>query len=215
MSTQLPDAKSSDIELTQPTHEEAVEQTRLNSTEWKGALSLSAYLGREEHLGKQKLIRDGGLTSWALVTKDGNSRVVLSSCETIRKKALVVHNGQVREVICHGVASVFCPPEYRGKGYAGRMIRDLGERLRNWQTDDQNCLFSVLYSDIGKVRFIERCCFIYLYANIDSNSMPHINGSHTHLLTSRFLRQINRWTSLCRKPNSYTPMISLSFAMLI
>jgi hypothetical protein len=215
MSTQLPDAKSSDIELTQPTHEEAVEQTRLNSTEWKGALSLSAYLGREEHLGKQKLIRDGGLTSWALVTKDGNSRVVLSSCETIRKKALVVHNGQVREVICHGVASVFCPPEYRGKGYAGRMIRDLGERLRNWQTDDQDCLFSVLYSDIGKVGSNKRCCFVYFYANVDSNSMPHINGSHSRLPTSRFLRPTTRQTSPCRKLNSYTPTISLSFAMLI
>lgn len=153
MSAQLPDAKSSNVELTQPTHEEAVEQTRLNSTEWKGALSLSAYLGREEHLGKQKLIRDGGLTSWALVTTDTTPRAVLSSCETIRKKALVVQEGRIREVICHGVASVFCPPEYRGKGYAGRMIRDLGEKLHNWQTDDRDCLFSVLYSDIGKVRF--------------------------------------------------------------
>ncbi|KAG9515945.1 hypothetical protein KCU93_g9305, partial [Aureobasidium melanogenum] len=150
MSAQLPDAKGSDVELTQPTHEEAIQQTRLNSTEWKGPLSLDVYLGREEHLGKQKLIRDGGLTSWALVTKDGNPRAVLSSCETIRKKALVAQNGQVKEVICHGVASVFCPPEYRGKGYAGRMIKDLGEKLHNWQTDGHDCLFSVLYSDIGK-----------------------------------------------------------------
>ncbi|KAI4727255.1 hypothetical protein E4T49_04991 [Aureobasidium sp. EXF-10728] len=150
MSAQLPDAKSSNVELTQPTHEEAVQQTRLNSTEWKGALSLDAYLGREEHLGKQKLIRDGGLTPWALTTKEGSPRAVLSSCETIHKKALVVQNGQVKEVICHGVASVFCPPEYRGKGYAGRMIKDLGERLQNWQTDGHDCLFSVLYSDIGK-----------------------------------------------------------------
>lgn len=156
MSSQLPDAKGSDVELTQPTHEEAIQQTRLNSTEWKGPLSLDAYLGREEHLGKQKLIRDGGLTSWALVTKDGNPRAVLSSCETIRKKALVAQDGQVKEVICHGVASVFCPPEYRGKGYAGRMIKDLGEKLHNWQTDGHDCLFSVLYSDIGKVSSISK-----------------------------------------------------------
>lgn len=156
MSVQLPDAKGPNVELTQPTHEETIQQTRLNSTEWKGPLSLDAYLGREEHLGKQKLIRDGGLTSWALVTKDGNPRSVLSSCETIRKKALVAQNGQVKEVICHGVASVFCPPEYRGKGYAGRMIKALGEKLHNWQTDGQDCLFSVLYSDIGKVSFVRK-----------------------------------------------------------
>lgn len=202
MSAKLPDGKSSDIELTQPTHEEAVEQTRLNSKEWKGALSLPAYLGREEHLGKQKLIRDGGLTSWALVTKDGNPRAVLSSCETIRKKALVVQDGQIKEVICHGVASVFCPPEYRGKGYAGRMIRDLGEKLRTWQTESQDCLFSVLYSDIGKVRSIERNYLVRIYAYNDSNSMPHISGSHLHLLTSRFLHRINRQTPLCLKLSS-------------
>ncbi|KAI5193987.1 hypothetical protein E4T38_09777 [Aureobasidium subglaciale] len=151
MSAQLPDRKSSNIELTQLTHEEAVHQTELNSIEWKGPLSLEAYLRREEHLGKQKLVRDGGLTPWALVTKDGSPRSVLSSCETIRKKALVAQNGQINEVICHGVASVFCPPEYRGKGYAGRMIKDLGETLSKWQTDGHECLFSVLYSDIGKV----------------------------------------------------------------
>lgn len=156
MSAQLPDAKGFDVELTQPTNAEAIQQTRLNSTEWKGPLSLDAYLGREEHLGKQKLIRNGGLTSWALVTKGGNPRAVLSSCETIRKKALVAENGQVKEVICHGVASVFCPPEYRGRGYAGRMIKDLGEKLHNWQTDGHDCLFSVLYSDIGKVSFIRK-----------------------------------------------------------
>lgn len=187
MSARLPDGKSSDIELTQPTHEEAVQQTRLNSKEWKGALSLPAYLGREEHLGKQKLIRDGGLTSWALVTKEGNPRAVLSSCETISKKALVAQDGRVKEVICHGVASVFCPPEYRGRGYAGRMIRDLGEKLQNWQTEDHDCLFSVLYSDIGKVRFIGRCSDVGFYTDSGSNSMPLISGSHFHPLMSHFL----------------------------
>jgi hypothetical protein len=152
MSTQLPESKSSDLELVQPTTQEIQRQTELNSDEWKGALSLDAYLRREEHLGRQDLVHDGGLTPWALVTKGGDSRLVLSSCETIRKKALVAHDGQVKEVICHGVASVFCPPEYRGRGYAGRMIKDLGQELQTWQTDDSHdCLFSVLYSDIGKV----------------------------------------------------------------
>ena len=215
MSAQLPDGKSSNIELTQPTHEEAVDQTRLNSKEWKGALSLSAYLGREEHLGKQKLIRDGGLTSWALVTKDGTPRAVLSSCETIRKKALVVQNGQIRETLCHGVASVFCPPEYRGKGYAGRMIRDLGEKLQNWQTEGQDCLFSVLYSDIGKVRFVEMCCIVCNYAYIDSNSTPRISGSHSHLLMSPFLHRTVRQMSLYRKLNLCMLAIWLSSAMSI
>lgn len=153
MTANLPSSKSSDIELTQPTNEEIIHQTKLNSVEWRGALTPEAYLRREEYMQDKGLYRDGGLTSWALVTKnDKSGRQVLSGCETIRKKALVARDGQVKEVICHGVASVFCPPEFRGKGYAGRMIKDLGERLPNWQTDGHDCLFSVLYSDIGKVR---------------------------------------------------------------
>ena len=152
MAADLPSSKSSDIELTQPTNEEILHQTKLNSVEWRGALTPEAYLRREEFMQDKPLYRDGGLSSWVLVTKnDKIGRRVLSGCETIRKKAFVARDGQVKEVICHGVASVFCPPEFRGKGYAGRMIKDLGEKLSNWQTDSQDCLFSVLYSDIGKV----------------------------------------------------------------
>jgi hypothetical protein len=32
------------------------------------------------------------------------------------------------------------------------MMADLGEKLRTWQSNGQDNLFSVLYSDIGKVR---------------------------------------------------------------
>ena len=55
------------------------------------------------------------------------------------------------EVVTHGIGSVFCSPEYRGKGYASRMMRELGPILNTWQTDEKkSCAFSILYSDIGK-----------------------------------------------------------------
>lgn len=147
----LPSSKSADLVLTQPTYEEILEQRRLNSTEWRGALTLEAYFRREELLTTQSLTGDGGLTPWALVHETDSGRIVLASCETIRKRALVAQNGEVKDVLCHGVASVFGPPEYRGRGYAGRMIGDLGERLRSWQGDKGEVSFSVLWSDIGKV----------------------------------------------------------------
>ena len=147
----FPDGRGSQVALVNTTAEEVYEQQRLNSDEWKGALPLEAYLRREKMLLEQRLTRDGGLTPWALVHEDENGRQILSSCETIRKKALVSVDGIVKDVVCHGVCSVFCPPEYRGRGYAGRMVKELGEKLRTWQTDQQECLFSVLWSDIGKV----------------------------------------------------------------
>jgi hypothetical protein len=53
--------------------------------------------------------------------------------------------------VVHGIGSVFCPVEFRGRGYAGRMMELLGEKLRYWQSNN-GCPFSILFSDIGKVR---------------------------------------------------------------
>lgn len=144
-------SNASNLVLLNPSVDEVHEQQVLNSDEWKGALPLDAYLRREEMLLQQRLTRDGGLTPWALVRQSDSEREILASCETIKKKALVAKDGEVKDVVSHGVCSVFCPPEKRGKGYAGEMIRLLGEKLQNWQTDEQECLFSVLWSDIGKV----------------------------------------------------------------
>lgn len=146
----LPDVQGSGIVLINPTFEEILDQQKKNSVEWKGALSLEAYLRREQVLIKEALVSDGGLTPWALVHNHDAGRTVLASCETLRKKAIVANHGQIRDVISHGVASVFCPPEQRGRGYAGRMVQELGEKLQKWQADEMECLFSVLYSDIGK-----------------------------------------------------------------
>lgn len=161
MTGNLPNKDSPDLHLVVATPEENLAQTTANSTEWRGALSLDAYLRREKHLLDQDLTRSGGLTAWMLVHQppDGNKREVLCGCESIKKRALVAKNGLVEEVVAHGVASVFCPPKYRGRGYAGRMMSELGLRLKGWQVDAQDeggevkeshAAFSVLYSDIGK-----------------------------------------------------------------
>ncbi|KAK5165470.1 uncharacterized protein LTR77_008999 [Saxophila tyrrhenica] len=150
---ELPDKESSAIQLVIATPDEYRTQQEANSTEWRGALSLEAYLRREVHLANTSLTEDGGLTCWALVYQPSadRKRQVLCGCETIRKKALVSQNGKVEETTAHGVGSVFCPPAHRGKGYAGRMMADLGKRLQSWQAEEsRRVLFSVLYSDIGK-----------------------------------------------------------------
>ena len=158
MADALPDRNSSEIFLVVATPEEIIAQQHANSEEWRGALTLPAYLRREEVLVDQTLTRDGGLTAWSLVYQpagsDEKDRKVLCGCETIKKRALVASGNTVEAVTAHGVCSVFCPPKHRGKGYAGRMMADLGEKLRTWQSTGQNNLFSVLYSDIGKVRSI-------------------------------------------------------------
>lgn len=88
-----------------------------------------------------------------------DARRIYGSCESIRKSALLAKNGKVFEVTTHAIGSVFCNPLYRGRGYAGRMMKELGPALRTWQADAkaQNeglIPFSILYSDIGN--FYER-----------------------------------------------------------
>ncbi len=80
-------------------------------------------------------------------------RNTLASCETLRKRALVSRDGQqVQEVISHGIGSVFCDPAHRGKGYASRMLSELGKILDTWQQQHESKAdFTVLFSDIGKV----------------------------------------------------------------
>lgn len=146
-------AESLDIHLAHPTAGECYSIWKLTSSEWKDALSLSLYLEESAYLTTIPLARDGGMTLWILVDKNlpKDHRTILCSCKTFRKRSLVSDaNGSVTETIIHGVASVFCDPAYRCRGYATRMMRELAKVLRGWQVESESCVGSILYSDIGE-----------------------------------------------------------------
>lgn len=157
----LPKGDSPTLALVHPTEEEQLIQSKLNGAEWRGALSAAAYLRREVTLSQQALTREGGITYWILVDTalknnpldpDSGTRLPLASCETYRKKALVWRDGKLQEVVSHGIGSVFCAQHLRKRGYAQRLMTDMGKALRRHQVDEQReCLFTILYSDIGKV----------------------------------------------------------------
>jgi len=157
----LPHGTSPHLALVHPTDEEKLIQLKLNGAEWRAALPLAAYLRREQVLSQQALTKDGGLSYWILVDKTAKSdpldaisstRLPLASCDTYRRRALVWQDGLLKETICHGVGSVFCAPHLRGRKYAQRMIQELSKVLETYQTNEKRkCVFSVLFSDIGKV----------------------------------------------------------------
>jgi GNAT superfamily N-acetyltransferase len=153
----FPDSKSPSLHLTHPTPEEKVATWTLNSVNWGAALSKPDYLEREAYLTTVPLAKDGGVTHWILVDRNlpPDNRPILASCESVRKHVLVSQSGIVTNGITHGIGSVFSQPKYRGKGYAARMLRELGPILKTWQVDESIpgrgvCPFSILYSDIGK-----------------------------------------------------------------
>jgi GNAT superfamily N-acetyltransferase len=128
-----------------------------------------------------------------------DDRPILSSCETLRKRAFIatkedengmgvkqrmdwsLSNGNhykeggkkegsgVKEAVAHGIGSVFTDPQFRGNGYASRMMELVGEHLKNRQGNMMNfngnwgqkpssppATFSVLFSDIGKKFYAAR-----------------------------------------------------------
>lgn len=165
----LPSAEHPDLVLTESTKAELQHVWGLHHPMWGPALKHEDYLAREEFLMTVPLARNGGVTHWILTDRNAppDNRPIYASCESLRKRALASRLGPdgpvVQEGIAHGIASVFTNPQYRGKGYASRMMKELGPKLAEWDEGrkdpkkNQNqengvtrSLFSVLYSDIGK-----------------------------------------------------------------
>ncbi|KAI1114434.1 hypothetical protein F5Y14DRAFT_169231 [Nemania sp. NC0429] len=139
--THYPDASDETLILTHPTAAEMERTWRLNHREWGGPLDLPSYLGREKFLASTPLAANGGMLHWILTEahdekeKDKEEkRRVLASCETIRKRVLYVPpagaGDKVREGLGYGIGSVYTYPEFRGKKYAARMLKELGSALR-------------------------------------------------------------------------------------
>ncbi|MCJ1329413.1 hypothetical protein MMC10_006093 [Thelotrema lepadinum] len=149
----LPDSASPDLCLSHPTPEECVKIWTSTSASWKDALTLPVYLEESQFLTTVPLAKNGGMTTWILVDRSlpPNERPILCSCESFRKRSLTSDaQGNGEDNIVHGIASVFCPPDYRRRGYAARHMTEIAKVLRNWQSENARCVGSILYSDIGK-----------------------------------------------------------------
>ncbi|KAL5048433.1 hypothetical protein BDW71DRAFT_177681 [Aspergillus fruticulosus] len=165
---QLPPSTSQTLTLAHPTRAEIEQIWGQTSALWTDALTVPQYLEEYAYLLTVPLAREHGITQWVLVESSNNQtetdddlnqregkRTVLASCETFRKRALIAsrHTSGTEkgcsDVLVHGVASVFCDPRFRGRGYASRLLKELNHILPIWQTDEEaRCVGSVLYSDI-------------------------------------------------------------------
>ncbi|KAI1526017.1 GlcD FAD FMN-containing dehydrogenase [Pyrenophora tritici-repentis] len=149
----LPSSSSRDLVLRHPTLEECVAIWKNSSVAWVESLTPSLYLEESLYLTTVPVARDGGLTIWILVHKDQapGERHILCSCESFYKRSLTSDsNGVVSDNMVHTIASVFCAPPYRRRGYASRMMSEMAKVLYKWQKETLPCMGTTLYSDIGK-----------------------------------------------------------------
>ena len=199
----LPPSDSSNLGLCEQTFEEKVRIWKLNGKSWSGRLSVEEYLGREEHLGNQDLTRDGSIAYWLLtdLSKNPNERPILSSCESLKKRALVKqHDQDVEEVVSFGIMSVFCDPALRRRGYAARMMKELGEKLDyRGQKHERKTQFTILYSDIGKTFYAKNGWEPYVSSHVSLPPLKRPNGMKTLECRPLFASDL---AALCAKDES-------------
>ncbi|RMZ82452.1 hypothetical protein DV737_g2057, partial [Chaetothyriales sp. CBS 132003] len=152
----LPRSGSECLYLVPATLAEWQQSRRLHAEEWRGPLTVEQYLGREKHIFSQTLTKDGKSACWILIStrlppnSDG-TRPILASCETISTDAYIARDGVLHRITSHVIGSVFTRKEHRGRGYAGRMMAELGKNLETRQQHNGGrSQFTVLYSDIGQ-----------------------------------------------------------------
>ncbi|KAK4962797.1 hypothetical protein LTR10_000424 [Elasticomyces elasticus] len=149
----MPDSNSPDLGLAHPTEDECETIWTHTFEEWGDALILPIYLEESRYLTTVPLAKEGGMAIWTLVDKTlpPNKRPILASCESFGKLSLSSDpTGNTQEGIVHGIASVFCAPGFRRRGYAARLTSEMGKVLRTWQAEFGQPMGSILYSDIGK-----------------------------------------------------------------
>ncbi|KFY52293.1 hypothetical protein V496_08555 [Pseudogymnoascus sp. VKM F-4515 (FW-2607)] len=139
----IPDPSTLILRMLTPAEKEASWIT--NSVSWAGRLTQADYVAREATNAASNLLRDGGVRFWGLTT-EGEGGEIYSAVETLKKRVLVQTSKGFDVEDAYGIASVFTPAKYRGHGLAGTMMRKLGEWL---DTEEANCRFSVLFSDVG------------------------------------------------------------------
>jgi GNAT superfamily N-acetyltransferase len=141
---ELPETLSFD----QATNEQLDLVWRLNSQAWAASLSIEDYIKRERVLCEQSLNANGAWRTWILTKKDVPDEII-ASCETFEKPILISTKEGASRARGYGIASVYTNPNYRGKGMASVLMNC----LKTWIDGEGEGAVSVLYSDIGKVRF--------------------------------------------------------------
>ncbi|VVT54245.1 uncharacterized protein SAPINGB_P003979 [Magnusiomyces paraingens] len=94
-------------------------------------------------------------TQWVLLdsetpTKDNGQLNILSSLVLFPRPVTVVEKGKApQEVISPSIMAVVTPPEYRGKGYASHLLREI-TKIIDQQAKDNKVNFSTLWSEVGE-----------------------------------------------------------------
>jgi GNAT superfamily N-acetyltransferase len=133
-----------DVVFAEATPRQRVLAWQLNGASWAPPLTLDQYVGREKVLSRTALSANGGTKYYVLHHKD-DADTIVSACEVTAKKALVADSSGSRVVDAYGLASVYTAPQFRERGMASHMLREVQQAV-----DAAGTECGALYSDIGR-----------------------------------------------------------------
>lgn len=151
----LPDASSPELILAEPTRDEKVVTWTAVHAAFGAGFEVQTFINLFTKGEQTAIARDGGLSPRILTTRTSGDapRPVLSSCATLRKRALYYDptTGSVKDVFAHSLVEVFTLPENRSRGYGGRITQMVAESLaQQHAADAASAQFSMLHSSIGR-----------------------------------------------------------------
>ncbi|KAH6915165.1 hypothetical protein BKA70DRAFT_568086 [Coprinopsis sp. MPI-PUGE-AT-0042] len=167
----------SDLSLFVATRLQIEESRRRSYPQWGRGMSPEAWAERHERIDKAAVAAEDRLTTWVLAPRDDPETLdFMCACKTFRREVFVTRSDSSTVEVGYGIASVFTPPENRGKGYAKHMTRLLHWVLAKPDTRPSkfpvewgeppvqvegfmNGSVSVLYSDVG-TEFYLACGFL-------------------------------------------------------
>ncbi|KAI1103908.1 hypothetical protein F4804DRAFT_212889 [Jackrogersella minutella] len=127
------------------TPEDRTQCSKLAATAFRKFLSEDEYLEREAYLGDHPLARGTRLRFWSL-TLAGDPLQVLALCKTLHRDLLVRDDEGMRVEQGYCICSVATNPQYRGRGLAPAVLRNVAE----WMDGPGQATASMLYSDVGE-----------------------------------------------------------------
>lgn len=194
-----------------------------NYEEWGRGLTHAEYLGREQHLGSQPPCLDGNISYWSYEELQNNNQQqqqhelngnsnnnnnnksnwkMVSCCETLTRPAYYkIKNKPIGETICHSIGAVFTPAQYRGKGYAKKLLNYVIS-----QFDDRNGAFAPLYDALDK----------RLSSSSSSSSSNKVNEEEEAKSKERFQNSFSvLWSDVEYYYNSFGYKLSSNFELVI
>ena len=117
---------SNDTIFQEATADQQIECDALAASAFRGLLSPTEFLEREDFMRQQPLAANQGVRTWCLCRESDKSEI-LATCKTVRRELLETGGNGSRRQNGYCIAAVVTHQKLRGLGYGKMLLRNLAQ----------------------------------------------------------------------------------------